>query len=258
MFYKSVLIMSKSYPMKMTLAGLFLLVITSLSLSFRESNPEKKGAPADISLFRPDFKSTSSAFIHSVFEGISASGSKLSKDVFELAFLGFEKLNAQGKLSPDSILTIIDFSRSSREKRMHVIDLKSGKLLFNNVVAHGRNSGDEFANQFSNQPNSHKSSLGFYITGNTYNGSNGYSLVLDGLEKGFNDKAKERAIVMHGAAYANETVIHSGRRLGRSYGCPALPEDLNNEVIKKIKGGNCLFIYYPDRAYLNSSKLING
>jgi hypothetical protein len=250
--------MSKSYPMKMSLACLLLLAIVSLSLSFRENTPEEKGMPADISLRRPDFNSTTSAFIHSVFEGISASGSKLSKQVFELAFMGFEKLSAQGKLSPDSILTIIDFSRSSREKRMHVIDLKSGKLLFNNMVAHGRNSGDEYANHFSNQPNSHKGSLGFYITGNTYNGSNGYSLVLDGLEKGFNDKAKERAIVIHGAAYANETVIRSGRRLGRSYGCPALPEDLNKEVIKKIKGGNCLFIYYPDRRYLNSFKLING
>ena len=250
--------MSKSYPMKMSLAGLLLLVTTSLSLSFRENNPGEKGKPENISLLRPDFKSSTSAFVHSIFEGISASGSKLSKEVFELAFMGFEKLSAHGKLSPDSILTIIDFSRSSREKRMHVIDLKSGKLLFNNVVAHGRNSGEEFASHFSNQPNSHKSSLGFYITGNTYNGSNGYSLVLDGLEKGFNDKAKDRAIVIHGAAYANEKVIQSGQRLGRSFGCPALPEDLNKEVIKKIKGGNCLFIYYPDSRYLNSSKLING
>ena len=165
--------MSKSYPMKMSLAGLLLLAITSLSLSFRENNPEEKGKPANISLLRPDFNSTTSAFIHSVFEGVTASGSKLSKEVFELAIMGFEKLNAQGKLSQDSILTIIDFSRSSREKRMHVIDLKSGKLLFNNVVAHGRNSGEEFATRFSNQPNSHKSSLGFYVTGNTYSGSNG-------------------------------------------------------------------------------------
>jgi hypothetical protein len=141
---------------------------------------------------------------------------------------------------------------------MHVVDLKSGRLLFNSVVAHGRNSGDEYAQHFSNQPNSHKSSLGFYVTGGTYSGSNGYSMILNGMEKGFNDKAKDRAIVMHGAAYANENVLYSGHRLGRSFGCPALPQQLNKQVIEKIKGGNCLFIFYPDQQYLNNSKMING
>jgi hypothetical protein len=141
---------------------------------------------------------------------------------------------------------------------MHVVDLKSGKLLFNNVVAHGKNSGDEFAERFSNQPNSHKSSLGFYITGGTYIGSNGYSMILNGMEKGFNDKAKDRAIVMHGAAYANDNVLRMGQRLGRSFGCPALPERLNKKVIEQIKGGNCLFIFYPDQQYLTNSKLINS
>lgn len=249
---------SKSYPMKMSIAGVLLLITSSLTLSFRDKSPDNRDLLAGIS----DGKSVSTVskkdFIHSIYTSIKASGSRLSQEVFEIALTGFDKLNAQGRLNQDSILTIIDFSRSSREKRMHVVDLKSGKLLFNNIVAHGRNSGEEFASHFSNQPNSHKSSLGFYVTGSTYNGSNGYSMILNGMEKGFNDNAKERAIVVHGAAYANENVLTSGRRLGRSYGCPALPEKLNKQVIEKIKEGNCLFIFYPDQQYLNNSKMING
>jgi hypothetical protein len=244
--------------MKMSLAGIFLLIASSLTLSFRGKNPEGRISTAVSSMERPAFSDKKAAFIHSIYSSITASGSRLSEQVFEIAFSGFEKLQAQGKLSQDSILTIIDFSKSSREKRMHVVDLKSGKLLFNNVVAHGKNSGDEFAERFSNQPNSHKSSLGFYITGGTYSGSNGYSMILNGMEKGFNDRAKDRAIVMHGAAYANDNVLLLGQRLGRSLGCPALPQQLNKKVIEKIKGGNCLFIFYPDQEYLTNSKLINS
>lgn len=248
--------MSKSYPMKMSATGMLLIALTSISLSFKGSSPENRMSAAGFSFAKPDY--SKSNFISNIYANITASGAHLSQQVFEMAFAGFEKLQAQGRLNQDSILTIIDFSKSSREKRMHVVDLKSGKLVFNNVVAHGRNTGDEFAKSFSNKPNSHKSSIGFYVTGTTYNGSNGYSLVLDGVEKGFNDKAKERAIVMHGAAYANENVLQSGNRLGRSYGCPAVPEHLNKKVIEKIKGGNCLFIFYPDQQYLINSKLING
>ena len=250
--------LSKSYPMKMTLAGIFLLITSALTLSFREKNPDHRILSAGSSMERPDLSDKKADFIHSIYSSITASGSQLSQQAFEIAFSGFDKLQAQGKLSQDSILTIIDFSKSSREKRMHVVDLKSGRLLFNSVVAHGRNSGDEYAQHFSNQPNSHKSSLGFYVTGGTYSGSNGYSMVLNGMEKGFNDKAKDRAIVMHGAAYANENVLYSGQRLGRSFGCPALPQQLNKQVIEKIKGGNCLFIFYPDQQYLTNSKMING
>jgi hypothetical protein len=179
--------LSKSYPMKMTLAGIFLLITSALTLSFREKNPAHRILSAGSSMERPDLSDKKADFIHSIYSSITASGSQLSQQVFEIAFSGFDKLQAQGKLSQDSILTIIDFSKSSREKRMHVVDLKSGRLLFNSVVAHGRNSGDEYAQHFSNQPNSHKSSLGFYVTGGTYSGSNGYSMVLNGMEKGFND-----------------------------------------------------------------------
>jgi hypothetical protein len=248
--------MSKSYPMKMSATGMLLIAITSISLSFKGSRPENRMSAAGFSFAKPSH--SKSSFISTTYANITASGANLSEQVFKMAIAGFDKLHAQGRLNKDSILTIIDFSKSSREKRMHVVDLKSGNLVFNSVVAHGRNTGDEFAKSFSNQPNSHKSSLGFYVTGSTYIGSNGYSLVLDGVEKGFNDKAKERAIVIHGAAYANEKVLQNGNRLGRSYGCPALPEHLNKKVIEKIKGGNCLFIFYPDQQYLINSKLING
>jgi hypothetical protein len=139
-----------------------------------------------------------------------------------------------------------------------VIDLKSQDVLFHSVVAHGRGTGEEFASSFSNQPRSHKSSLGFYVTRGTYQGSNGYSLKLDGLEKGYNDLAMSRAIVMHAADYANEDIISTKGYLGRSYGCPALPGKVNRQIIDHIKNGNVLFVYFPDKKYLSNSKILNG
>ena len=160
-------------------------------------------------------------------------------------------------LSADSILSIIDFTKSSSEKRLYVIDLKNEELTFNTVVAHGKRSGSVYARSFSNNPKSLKSSLGFYVTGNTYSGSNGYSLKLQGCERGINDRAMSRAIVMHGASYINEEKIE-GKANGRSFGCPAVPEGLHRDIIDKIKNGNCLFIYYPDKNYLKRSKFLNG
>lgn len=202
--------------------------------------------------------SSTTSLVYAIYQQVFNAGADISEEVFTLAFKGFEKLSAAGRLSPDSILTIIDFSKSSREKRMFVIDLKDEKLLFKTVVAHGRNTGEEYAVKFSNKMNSHQSSLGFYITKATYTGSNGYSLTLDGVEQGVNDKAISRAIVMHGAAYANEERIGKNGYLGRSFGCPALPTAINKKVIDKIKQGNCMFIYFPDQQYLCNSKILNG
>jgi hypothetical protein len=211
------------------------------------------------SLSRPgNAPGSRSGFIGQVYKNITTSGTRLSEELLTLAITGFDKLDSQGKLSPDSILTIIDYSKSSKEKRMFVVDLKTQQMLFETVVAHGRNSGEEFARSFSNKVRSHQSSLGFYITGRPYKGSNGYSLVLEGLEKGFNDKARERAIVVHGAAYASESMIGMKGYLGRSFGCPSLPPSLNNKVIDRIKDGNCLFIYYPSQTYLKQSEILNG
>lgn len=176
---------------------------------------------------------------------------------FESAFKGYFKLKAEGKVNKE-ILTIIDFTQSSTEKRMWVIDMKKNEIIFQTVVSHGRNSGKEFANDFSNVPETNKSSLGFYKTAETYMGANGLSLRLDGLEPGINDNARSRAIVIHGADYADENLALKQGYLGRSLGCPALPLKNHKEIIEFIKEESCLFIYHDDsNDYLNKSKLLN-
>lgn len=244
----------KSYQMKTFATGIYLFACLTVLLSFNTfESVESSEKP-----LKKAEGSAKSLFFQSIYHRISAAGANLSEEVFLLALNGFDKLQAQGRLSADSILTIIDFTKSSREKRLFVVDLKAQELLISSVVAHGRNTGAEFAKQFSNKPESYQSSLGFFVTGKPYQGSNGYSLVLEGLEKGFNDKARERAIVMHGADYASEQVIRHKGYLGRSLGCPAVPKQVNKKTIETIKGGNCLFIYYPDDKYLNGSEILNG
>ncbi|MBC7950134.1 MAG: murein L,D-transpeptidase catalytic domain family protein [Chitinophagaceae bacterium] len=181
----------------------------------------------------------------------------LNQQVFELAIKGFSKIVDAGKIHDTRKITIIDFSQPSSKKRLYVLDLDARKIVFQSVVSHGRNTGTLWAKSFSNQAESFKSSPGFYITAETYNGGNGYSLRLDGLERNINDNARNRAIVMHGAPYANESSIGSLGFLGRSQGCPALPQSINKAVINTIKNGTCLFIYTPDQSYLNRSDLLS-
>lgn len=182
----------------------------------------------------------------------------LSRNIFELAIRGLKKLDTNGKLQNPNIITIADYSQSSNKKRLYVIDLKNKKLLFNTYVAHGRNTGDEFAKSFSNVEGSLKSSLGFYITEHPIIGSHtGFALMIDGVEKGFNDNASKRAIIIHAADYATENFIKKYGRLGRSLGCPALPPDLNKPIIETIKDGTCLFIYNPSDSYIGKSALLN-
>ena len=182
----------------------------------------------------------------------------LSQEVFQLALKGHNKLEAEGQLENPAILTIVDFSQSSKNKRMYVVDLQNETLLYNTYVAHGRNTGEEYASSFSNVSGSLKSSLGFYITKNQTIGSKvGLSLIIRGVEKGFNDNAISRQIIIHGAAYATAEFIKKTGRLGRSYGCPALPPDLIKPVIASIQKGCCLFIYQHDKDYLLHSTLIN-
>lgn len=197
-------------------------------------------------------------YFNMLWENIAKTGSGISEEVFTLALRGFSKLQASNRLSKDSMLAIVDFSKSSREKRLYIIDLKTQSLKFESLVSHGRNSGEEFATDFSNQPNSHKSSLGFYITKSIYTGNNGYSLRLQGVEKGYNDLAEKRAIVMHGAPYAENPDATRNTYLGRSFGCPAVPMTIHKAIIQTLKEGNCLFIYYPDKNYLNQSVMLNG
>jgi len=131
-------------------------------------------------------------------------------------------------------------------------------VLFNSLVAHGKNTGEEFATNFSNTESSLQSSLGFYITENTYEGENGYSLRLEGMDSGFNDAAMQRSIVMHGADYVSEDFAAQHQRIGRSWGCPAVPRALAAPIIDTVKGQSCLFIYYPDQNYLSQSKWLNS
>lgn len=193
-----------------------------------------------------------------IYTVLNLSQHGLSNEVFQLALTGHDKLEAEGLLENPDILTIVDFSQTSKNKRMYVIDCLKQKLLFNTLVAHGKNTGNEFAEHFSNENGTLKSSLGFYVTKNHIMGSKvGFSMIIEGIEKGFNDNAKSREIIMHGADYATEDFIKKNGRLGRSYGCPALPPDLVKPVIKTIENGSCLFIYYPDSTYLRKSSLLS-
>ncbi|MFZ4260586.1 murein L,D-transpeptidase catalytic domain family protein [Sphingobacterium sp. HJSM2_6] len=173
-------------------------------------------------------------------------------EAFEEAMQGYNQLAPKNK----NIITIIDFTLPSTDKRMYVLDLKAKKLLYHTIVSHGRNSGEKYATSFSNRHGSFQSSLGFYVTEGTYMGGNGYSLRLDGLEKGINDQAKPRAIVIHGADYCSQDVIRNTGRLGRSYGCPALPRELNKPIINTIKDGSLVYIYANNKQYLAATKMV--
>lgn len=180
------------------------------------------------------------------------------RDILSLGIKGYLKLKEEGNMPEGKPLTVIDFSLPSSEKRMWIIDMEDGIILHFGHVSHGRNSGDLIARKFSNKNSSYMSSLGFYLTAETYQGKHGYSLRLDGLEPGFNDNARERAIVIHGADYAKEDFIKQTGRLGRSLGCPALPHEITVEIIDLIKNKSVLFIYGKDDNYLNQSQILNA
>lgn len=181
----------------------------------------------------------------------------LSAKAFEFAWQGYRNLLDAGKIRKKDVLSICDFSQSSRRKRLYIIDVAAKKVLVNTYVAHGRRSGGEYARSFSNSPESHKSSLGFYRTKSTYFGSHGLALNIEGLEKGINDKADARNIVVHGSAYVGANYLRSNKFNGRSFGCPAVPAKESARVIHSIKGGSCLFIYHPTKNYLSKSKILN-
>ena len=193
----------------------------------------------------------------SVYDSLRLSLEGLNRKAFELAQQGFDKLKEQGAILNDNIISIIDFSLPSTEKRLYVVDLKNYQVLYKTYVAHGKNSGTVMANSFSNSPSSYKSSLGFYKTLGTYVGKHGYSLKLEGLEKGINDNAYERAIVMHGADYVNPAYISKLGYIGRSQGCPAVASREATPIINTIKNGSCLFIYSPNTTYQQHSSILS-
>jgi hypothetical protein len=194
--------------------------------------------------------------IPDLYNALSLDSLGLSKEAFNEAITGYHKLQTSGTIQNPGILSIVDFSLPSFKKRLFVLDVEKGKLLFNTLVAHGRNSGQVLATKFSNRFRSFESSLGFYLTGETYNGQNGYSLRLLGMEKGINNNALGRGIVVHPADYVNEEISKIYGRLGRSEGCPAIPFDIHRSVIETIKNGSCFFIYGKDKRYVKQSKLL--
>ncbi|HAH56130.1 MAG TPA: hypothetical protein DCM02_12820 [Flavobacterium sp.] len=201
---------------------------------------------------RPEIASvTISSFdskVESIYNQLNSNHFSLPNlESFKEALKGYFSLKEKGILQQD-ILTLVDFSLSSNLKRLWVIDLSTNTILYNSLVAHGRNTGEEFANSFSNTNSSYKSSLGFYLTGEVYNGKHGMSLKLDGLEKGVNDNARERGVVIHSANYVSDSFIKSNKRLGRSQGCPAIPEKLLGEIVNTIKNKSCFYIYHPSRS----------
>jgi hypothetical protein len=180
---------------------------------------------------------------------------KINNEAVRLAVVGYEKLKSLGRIGNARYLTIADFSKPSSEERLFIIDMILEQVVIKTLVAHGRNSGTLFADSFSNKNASHQSSLGFYITGNPYNGKHGNSLELYGMEKGINDQAKNRAIVIHGADYVSPDFIKQQGYIGRSQGCPAVPNNKVASIIEAIQGASCLFIYAPNKDYLQKSSL---
>lgn len=182
----------------------------------------------------------------------------INNDVVEMAFSAASCAVRSGAVTNPGTLTVIDYSKPSTAKRLFVYDLNSKEMLYAEYVAHGQGSGENLTTRFSNEPNSHATSLGLFVTADTYIGKNGYSLRLNGLDQGFNDKAFERAIVMHGAPYVNPDTVGSLGRLGRSWGCPALRPAIARQVIDLVKGGNLVFAYGADQQWLKSSKYLGG
>lgn len=237
----------------------FLLFLLPVLIAATVSKKNAPVLPALVYYMPADLKVESKEmFANRLYELTGLKELGLEKEALDVALKGFARLSKAGKLNKDSLLTIVDFSKSSKEKRFYVIDLKNIELVFNTRVAHGKNSGLEYARQFSNTMSSNKSSLGFYVTQNSYVGSNGYSMRLQGVERNINDKALPRNIVVHGAEYANDNYLQSNGMLGRSFGCPALPTKDNKAVIDVIKNGSCFFIYNSDQKYFKQSTVLNG
>jgi|GEM_PF-377467 len=196
------------------------------------------------------------ATLHETYARLGAEQQGLRFEVFQKAMTGYLNLRETGHLAAtQQHLTVVDFDLPSTEKRLWVLDLNNNKILFHTLVAHGHNSGEKGADQFSNTDQSNMSSLGFYVTGQEYEGKHGHSLRLQGLDEGFNTNAFARSIVMHGADYVSESFIKQTGRLGRSLGCPALPLDQYSQIIDQVKGGSCLFLNKSNAGY--TSKYLN-
>ena len=195
--------------------------------------------------------------IKELYNELNAAQYDLSFTAFRYAYIGYQTMKKQHRLNNKELFSIIDFTKDCNSKRFYTIDLEKMKIVYYTYVAHGKKSGERMATSFSDAVESNKSSIGFYITGNTYNGGNGYSLILNGDEKGYNSNLAKRSVVVHAADYANEDYIARNGRMGRSLGCPALPENIYKQVIETIKEKTMIFAYYNDAKYLKTYKYLN-
>jgi len=199
---------------------------------------------------------TSTGSLNDTVKAITAKAPSLNPEALKLGLQAYSKVREEGR-DQKQLLTIVDYSKPSTEPRLWVIDLKDNKVLFHEYVAHGKNSGDNEATSFSDRPGSLKSSIGVFLTANPYYGQHGYSLRVQGLERGFNDNALSRAIVFHAAAYVSSDFAQSYGRLGKSWGCFAVNPSVADSLINTIKGGTVVFAYYPDKHYLSSSQFLS-
>jgi hypothetical protein len=229
---------------------LLIISIAAVSISWKVETVEKAKLVANKPAKTFSAKEYFAEYLQEIYNTAQLSEAGLNLSVFQKAVTGYFNLKASNKVPQySSVIAIIDFSKSSRTKRMWIVDLISKELLLNTWVAHGNGSGDDMANYFSNTIESHASSLGFYIADDIYKGKHGRSLRLDGMDEGFNDNARARAIVIHAASYVSAKAISRMGRLGRSEGCPAVSPKVAPRVIDIMKGGSVLFISGNDNSY---------
>lgn len=236
---------------------LVILILALLPISLAANKNGKDGGQDFYESAKEEQRATKmfDDYIEGLYEECGLEG-KLSYRVFKPAIVGYFNMRREGLIYRSEI-TICDFRQPSTEKRFYVIDLEAKDLVFNTLVAHGENTGNKYVVEFSNNINSHQSSLGFYVTAETYTGKNGHSMRLDGVDISFNDNARIRNVVLHGAHYVNNKLINKEGLIGTSQGCPAIPMGIHKDVIDYINNGSCLFIYANDKEYLNSSAYLN-
>jgi len=255
--YKSVFMKSFTLNPKRTVVALVALLFSATAVKANPTFTTSEAKAAARAAKRAEMKMIL-ATASSIYKEMDLEDSGLSRKAFESAWTGYYKLRKKGLLHRSNILSICDFSQSSGNQRLYVIDVRNRRLLYRTYVAHGINSGEEFASSFSNRMESCKSSLGFYITKRTYSGINGVSLRIEGVDKGFNDNAAKRAIVIHGANYVSKRILNKYGVMGTTFGCPAIPSEMTSQIIPVVKNGSCFFIYYPSKKYLSQSSVLNS
>lgn len=236
---------------KRILAIVFLGLVSFTNFSFVENEGEENAINQSLDSISID------SFSSLIYSKLNFTEDTLEKHVFQLAMKGHAKLKVENQLEKDSLLVVIDYSLSSVKRRLWVINLKQKKVVLNEWVAHGKNTGGEYATRFSNKPNSKMTSIGFMVTGEVYNGKHRESLKLNGVERGFNSNVFARGVVFHGANYVRAELALSDLAIGRSFGCPAVRKEANADLIYTINEGVCVFAYYPKESYLTKSKYVN-